>query len=391
MALLNKDPKKKPLQPRAASGGQVSSLRPVQVLKRPPCSAACAAGSDARGWLTLVAQRDRFQLGLPEALDAAFAIAVDTNPFPAVMGRTCSAPCEASCNRKDKDGAVSVNATERWIGDWGLERKLRLPRCADAAGQRAKVAVVGAGPAGLSCAYQLARRGHAVTVIDASGCAGGALRSVPASRLPARVLDAEIARILDLGVELRLSTRVDDVAALRGEFDAVCLAVGPAGSPADASDPARRIFRVTPEGELPAHAVGAGRRVAVEVDAALRGVAVPAPPAAPVVGPGQVQRAAYESQPCVARASRPPEELALDPSSEADLGITQEQFLVEAKRCYSCGMCFDCERCFLYCQNGAFEKLQQPAIGRYYRLRLEACNGCKKCGNMCPCGCIDMA
>jgi Pyruvate/2-oxoacid:ferredoxin oxidoreductase delta subunit len=75
------------------------------------------------------------------------------------------------------------------------------------------------------------------------------------------------------------------------------------------------------------------------------------------------------------------------PAGSAD--VIQEQLLAEAKRCYSCGMCYDCERCFLYCQNSAFEKLQSPSPGHYYKLKLEACNGCKKCFNMCPCGCLD--
>jgi Pyruvate/2-oxoacid:ferredoxin oxidoreductase delta subunit len=388
MALLNKDPKKKPLQVRGASGGQVSPLRPIQVTKRPPCTVECAAGSDVRGWLTVVAQRERQNLALPEALDAAFAIAVATNPFPAVMGRTCTARCEASCNRKEKDGAVSVNATERYLGDWGLERRLPLPRAADAAGPRGRVAVIGAGPAGLSCAYQLARRGHAVTLLEASERAGGSLRGAPTSQLPARVLDAEIGRILDLGIELRLSTRVEDAAALRGEFDGVCVAVESTGGAAD--DPAQRIFRVAPAGDLPVHAIGEGRRVALAVDAAIRGVAAPAAPSGPVAGPDQVKRAAYDAVPRVERATRSPEELAADPLAESVLGLTQEQFLTEAKRCYSCGMCFDCERCFLYCQNGAFEKIAQPQLGKYYRIKLEGCNGCKKCGNMCPCGCLDM-
>jgi Pyruvate/2-oxoacid:ferredoxin oxidoreductase delta subunit len=391
MALLNKDPKKKPLQVRAGAGGQVSPLRPVQTHRRPPCCAACPCGSDARGWLTLVAQHRRVGKELPETLEAAFVIVAATNPFPAVMGRVCPAPCEGACSRKEKDGAVSIRATERWIGDWGLERKIPLPRATPVACRRGKVAVVGAGPAGLSCAYQLARRGHSVVVFEASDQAGGSLRTVaPSSLLPSRILEAEITRILELGVELQLSTRVRDLASLdglRGAFDAVCLAVGPVEGAS--GDEAAGLYRAQPS-ELVAVAIEKGRQVAAAIEAKLSGTAPAITSAVPVIGTERMKPAAYQAAPRAVEARRTADDLARDPLAEEVLGISQEQLTAEAERCYSCGSCFDCERCFLYCQNGAFEKLPQPMPGRYYKLKLEACNGCKKCANMCPCGCLDL-
>jgi len=394
MALLNKNPKVKPLvaRPSGSAAGQVSSQRPSQAEKRAPCHAACPSGSDPRGWLTLVAQRSKLGLGLPEALEAAWKVMVETNPLPAVMGRICPAPCEGVCNRKEKDGAVSIAATEKWIGDWAIGRKLPLPRAANEAPRRGSVAVVGAGPAGLSCAYQLARRGHAVTLFEAAGAAGGVLRtSLPASRLPLHVLDAEIARILDLGVTFCPSTRLgDDVSleALRAGFDAVCVALAEAAPDAV---PQPGVFRVSPGGDSAAAMIENGRKAAAELDALLSGVPIAALPLAPTIGPERIKHATYAPQPRVRRATRPPEELAADPLLEADLGLTEEQLLTEADRCYSCGMCFDCERCWMFCQNEGFRKVPKPAPGHYYTLMLDACNGCKKCANICPSGFIDWA
>jgi NADPH-dependent glutamate synthase beta subunit-like oxidoreductase len=232
MGLLKKK-KKTSRTPRFVGGGgsagQISALRPQAVDKLPPCIGHCPSGNDVRGWLTAIAQREKRGLSLEQACDAAWGIEVETNPFPAVMGRVCPHPCEAECNRKHKDGAVAINSVERFVGDWGIERGLALPRL-DGESYDEKIAVIGAGPSGLSCAYQLARRGYKVTVFDALEKPGGMLRyGIPPYRLPRKILDAEIQRILDLGVELRTNTLIgkeitlDD---LRKDYAAVFVGIG---------------------------------------------------------------------------------------------------------------------------------------------------------------------
>jgi len=211
MALLKKTDKAKPLKTvsRGGGGGNVSALRPQQVTKQAPCMAECPAGNDVRGWLNAISQHGKVGKSLDEALDTAFQMLAATNPLPSVLGRVCPHPCETDCNRKEKDQSVGINSVERFLGDWALERKLPLPSLAAPGSRQEKIAVVGAGPAGLSCAYHLARRGYGVTVFDSLPEAGGMLRyGIPDYRLPREVLGAEVQRIAELGVEFRCGTSV---------------------------------------------------------------------------------------------------------------------------------------------------------------------------------------
>jgi NADPH-dependent glutamate synthase beta subunit-like oxidoreductase len=208
-------------------------LQPRQLESSPPCRAGCPNGTDIRGWISTIAQRSKLGLTDAEAYDGAWRTIVDVNPFPAVLGRICPHPCEAGCNREAKDGAVSINQLERFIGDWAIDRDLSLERL-DPNRHPESIGVVGAGPAGLSFAYQMARRGYGVTVYEQRDRPGGMLRyGVPVYRLPEEVLDAEIGRIVALGVELRLGTRIGiDVTLeeIEAAHEVVFLGIGAHGS-----------------------------------------------------------------------------------------------------------------------------------------------------------------
>ncbi|HET7762244.1 MAG TPA: NAD(P)-binding protein [Phycicoccus sp.] len=198
--------------------GPVRQQRPVYVDLLPPCNAGCPAGENIQAWLGLV--RD----GREE--EAWRALTAD-NPLPAIHGRVCYHPCESACNRGELDGAVSIHAVERHLGDVAIERGWRFDPPAERTGRR--VLVVGSGPSGLSAAYHLARLGHDVVVRDLGAEPGGMMRyGIPAYRLPRAVLDAEIARIRDLGVVFEQGHRVEDLEAerLAGGFDAAFVAVG---------------------------------------------------------------------------------------------------------------------------------------------------------------------
>ncbi|PIF03522.1 MAG: glutamate synthase, partial [Propionibacterium sp.] len=159
--------------------------------------------------------------------EAAWRTLTKDNPFPAIHGRVCYHPCESVCNRKDLDSAVSIHSVERYLGDLAIEKGWTFDHPRNNTGFR--VLVVGAGPSGLSAAYHLARRGHAVEIYDSSDAPGGMMRyGIPEYRLPRDVLDAEIERLIELGVEIRSNKPVKDltVAQREGNFDAVFVAVG---------------------------------------------------------------------------------------------------------------------------------------------------------------------
>ncbi|MGJ0558351.1 NAD(P)-binding protein [Methylocystis sp.] len=223
---------------RSDRTGSWRTERPVYVERRPPCSSGCPAGEDVRAWLGDAATDE-------SGYERAWRTIMETNPFPAVMGRICYHPCETACNRGMLDEAVGINSVERFLGDRALDAGWQVT-ARPATGRH--VLVVGAGPSGLAAAYHLALLGHAVTVKEAASAAGGMMRfGIPAYRLPRAVLDAEIDRILDLGVTLELGEAVTDLGSTlsAGHYDAAFLAVGaqvssraylPAGSAAHVLD-----------------------------------------------------------------------------------------------------------------------------------------------------------
>jgi len=208
---------------------QISPLRPRYAEKTPPCILQCPIGTDIRGWITTIAQAEAYNRTNQQVLNLAWQNITDRNPFPAVCGRVCPYPCEAACNRKDKDGSVAVNAMERFVGDFAIANGWKLTRLSQEC-HAEKIAVVGSGPAGLSCAYQLCRKGYAVTVFEAFSRPGGMLRyGIPGYRLPREVLDAEIQRIVDLGVELKCNLVIGkdiSLERLRQDCRAIFIGIG---------------------------------------------------------------------------------------------------------------------------------------------------------------------
>lgn len=524
-------------------------FRPQQIESRAPCQVGCAVSGDVRGWIGIVAQRGKSGLSSQEAYASAWQRIVDRNPFPSILGRVCPHPCEPECNRSALDEPVSINAAERFLGDWAIAQALPLRRLEDKV-QPEWIGVIGAGPSGLSFAYQMARRGYRVTMYERQEKAGGMLRyGIPRYRLPVAVLDAEIQRILDLGVELRLATAVGQdvaLAELRRMHAACYLAIGAqdgrrlgipgddaamsapdylgrvsraeavqlgrsvtviggGNSALDAARTARRagaeevtiLYRRSRE-EMPAIGsevddaleegvrieflvaplrlehrddaliVTAGRMRLGEADATGRGRPIPIPGSefehatdtviaavsqAPrwrgleelvpegwlvgddrgvvsdglwaggdVLGLGIVgdavlhgRRAAealharlrgqpepsvdrrlpvsadailvdfYPTTPRGAPARLRGHAAVLAGDAEVTAGLTEEQFLREVARCFSCGSCFGCEQCAMFCNALSFTPLTARAPGTYFELSLDKCQECGKCIDLCPC------
>ncbi len=545
---------------RGGGGGGVSELRPSQVPKRPPCVTQCPAGNNVRSWLTAVQHTELMGRTFEDSYALAWHEISKTSPFPGTCGRVCPHPCESACNRAQKeDGAVSINAFERWVGDYGIEHELDHVKLTDETVDK-KVAVIGSGPAGISCAHQLARRGIAVTVFEAFPKTGGMLRyGIPPYRLPREVLDAEIDAVARMGVDIQCNTAIgvdkslDDVKA---EYDAVFIGIGAhegyklrvegedssnvysgvgflhrvnsgeapdigdhaviiggGNSAIDAARVAKRLgakttllYRRTRE-EMPAIAHEIDEAIAEDIDLQYlsapigikvedgRAVAVQCqrmelgePDSSGRRRPVPIEGSEYEvpctalipaisQQPDFKDAERyitgrdwlkPNDEWALEEgvyaggdvvnldlvttaighgrhaaeriacfltgeryiqsemetlppisheamrldhyealerndrawvpmderfgadalTHEVDLGITEDQFKAEAKRCMSCGQCFWCEKCWMYCQSNCIVKGE---AGEVYTLKLGTCDGCKKCGEECPCGYLDLS
>lgn len=209
------------LDPGTSLANQTGSWRtskPVYVDRMPPCNNACPAGENVQNWLHYAESGD---------YESAWRTLAADNPLPAIMGRVCYHPCETACNRVQIDEAVGINSVERFLGDMAISKGWRFELPKVESGKR--VLIVGAGPSGLSAAYHLRRMGHYVQIQEAGPYSGGMMRfGIPKYRLPREVLDAEINRILDIGVELKLNTKVDSIVESMqvGRFDAAFLAVG---------------------------------------------------------------------------------------------------------------------------------------------------------------------
>jgi glutamate synthase (NADPH/NADH) small chain len=199
---------------------------PTYVHRTPPCQGSCPSGEDIRGWLDIVRGIEKPAEGMTMQ-EYAFRRSTDANPFPSVMGRVCPAPCEDGCNRNEVEDHVGINSVEQYIGDSALEAGFKFAAGPDTG---KKIAVIGGGPAGLAGAYQLRRKGHAVTLFDNHETLGGMMKyGIPGYRTPRDVLDGEINRIVEMGVEIKLNTWIGKditVKQLEKDYDAILWAVG---------------------------------------------------------------------------------------------------------------------------------------------------------------------
>lgn len=533
------------------------TYRPTQVGKAAPCQVGCASVGDVRGWIGVVSQRHKNGLTREEAFTEAWRILTNTNPFPGVLGRVCPHPCQTECTRGVLDEAVAINAMERFLGDWAIKNDLAFEPISDER-HGESIGVIGAGPSGLSFAYQLARRGYRVKVYEKNPDPGGMLRyGVPDYRLPPTVLDAEISRILDLGVELDtgvevgIDVQMDDLRA-RHEFLYVgigaqagrliglpgeegpgvltgieylgrvnrgeTVAVGPrvvvvgggntaidssrvairagaqvtiayrrtrAEMPAVASEIEEALqegvmieFLVAPIGvnryngsvvglsavrmelgelepdgrrrsvpipnsefsiaadtiitavsqqpdpetlrrigitvtrpsagsngelasdllgggdlfgpDIAGRAITEGRRAAIALHARLRGVPEPIEDRRRVITSAEVRLHSKDPMAAVVASHRSPVEALAEPTIEVVDTLTEEQFLAEAERCFSCGLCMGCEACWMYCTVGPIRRVASSSPGDYFTLNLDACDECGKCVEVCPCGYLEV-
>ncbi len=200
--------------------GSWRTLMPINIMQTPPCTHSCPAGNDIRGFLRVLAEKEDYE--------EAWHVLTRTNPLPATCGRVCPHPCEVGCNRRDFDSPLAINSSERCVGDYGLENSLGHKKLV--AERKEKIAVVGSGPAGLSCAFHLAKRGFNVKIFESNSEPGGMMRyGIPSYRLPNYILKQEIENILRLGIELECNVKVGvniPFDQLIHEYDAVFLGIG---------------------------------------------------------------------------------------------------------------------------------------------------------------------
>jgi NADPH-dependent glutamate synthase beta subunit-like oxidoreductase len=198
--------------------GAWRAQRPFYEDKTPPCSAACPAGNDIVAFIQKITQGD---------FEGAWNLIKEENPFPGICGRVCFHPCESKCNRGEYDEPIAIHALERFVSDFASNLNKKIEKVPEV--RKEKIAIIGSGPAGMSCAYHLARLHYDVTVFESSSLAGGMLRiGIPSYRLSKDVLDREISNIEALGVEIRKGISFDEDLKLDAlkDYQAIFIATG---------------------------------------------------------------------------------------------------------------------------------------------------------------------
>jgi len=198
--------------------GSWRHVRPIYIERIAPCRRGCPAGEPIPEYFALAKEGKYYE---------AWQLILNENPFPGVCGRVCYHPCEKNCNRREFDEPIAIHLMERFIADQVYGNKSKLPLIEEKKDQ--KIAIIGSGPAGLSCAYQLARRGYKCTIYEAHTELGGMLRlGIPKYRLPKEVLDYEIKKIIELGIEVKANTKIGKDISLGdlNKYDAIFIGVG---------------------------------------------------------------------------------------------------------------------------------------------------------------------
>ena len=188
--------------------------------QKPACQSRCPAGTDIRKVINMLSEG--------ESYEAAWKVITKNNPMPAITGRVCPGKCEEGCNRQFLDDPVNINSIEKTVGDHAIKSQLKFNQPENKKDK--DIAVIGSGPSGMSCAFHLANMGYAVTIYESKNKPGGMLRyAIPSYRLPDSVIDDELNRIIDLGIDIKYNVKVGiDIVfeEIRSKHDAVYLAVG---------------------------------------------------------------------------------------------------------------------------------------------------------------------